>query len=218
MAQTVHIGLLCLTVCAASGYVLPSVRGAKIESCPGINIISRAQWGARTPKNTTDIKVPVPEFFVHHTDTKECFNVSACSGAVRGIQKYHMDYKGWYDIGYNFLVGEDGNVYEGRGWTHVGAQTKGYNYKSFGTSVIGNYMTKLPNEKALSALKGVIQCGLKLGKLSADYRLYGHRDAGKTDCPGDTLYKEIQTWPHYSHEPPLQILLKNADGVVIHDN
>jgi hypothetical protein len=33
----------------------------------------------------------------------------------------------WGDIGYNFLVGEDGNVYEGRGWTQVGAQTLNYN-------------------------------------------------------------------------------------------
>lgn len=38
----------------------------------------------------------------------------------------------WADIGYNFLVGEDGNVYEGRGWTQVGAQTLNYNSKSIG--------------------------------------------------------------------------------------
>ena len=27
----------------------------------------------------------------------------------------------WSDIGYNFIVGEDGNVYEGRGWGIRGA-------------------------------------------------------------------------------------------------
>ena len=57
---------------------------------------------------------------------------------------------GWDDIGYNFLVGEDGNVYEGRGWAHVGAHTKHYNKISLGASVIGDYMKKLPNQKAVT--------------------------------------------------------------------
>lgn len=35
-------------------------------------------------------------------------------------------FRGWDDIGYSFLVGQDGNVYEGRGWHHVGAHTQGY--------------------------------------------------------------------------------------------
>jgi hypothetical protein len=39
---------------------------------------------------------------------------------------------GWADIGYNFLVGEDGNIYTGRDWTNVGAHTVGYNSKSIG--------------------------------------------------------------------------------------
>jgi N-acetylmuramoyl-L-alanine amidase len=39
---------------------------------------------------------------------------------------------GWDDIGYNFLVGEDGNIYEGRGWTQTGAHCIGYNSKSIG--------------------------------------------------------------------------------------
>ena len=41
-------------------------------------------------------------------------------------------FAGWSDIGYNFVVGEDGNVYEGRGWNSVGAHTYGYNNRSIG--------------------------------------------------------------------------------------
>jgi N-acetylmuramoyl-L-alanine amidase len=37
-----------------------------------------------------------------------------------------------WDIGYNFLIGEDGNVYEGRGWDEVGDHTFGYNFASLG--------------------------------------------------------------------------------------
>ncbi|XP_045210358.2 peptidoglycan recognition protein 1-like [Mercenaria mercenaria] len=205
MAKISTFILLCLVRIHANGYVLPECK---------INIITRAEWGARPPKAITNLRVPVPEFFVHHTDTPECFDVKACSAAVRSIQDFHMDERGWNDIGYNFLVGEDGNVYEGRGWDHVGAHTKDYNSKSLGTSVIGNYTAKLPNQKALTALKTLIACGVEEKKLIPNYRLYGHRDAGKTSCPGDALYKLIQTWPHYSHEPPKLSLFEKSNNIV----
>lgn len=53
-----------------------------------------------------------------------------------------MDTKGWDDIGYNFIIGEDGNIYEGRGWGKKGAHSKPFNSKSIGICIIGNYMSK----------------------------------------------------------------------------
>lgn len=41
------------------------------------------------------------------------------------MQTYHMESKNWDDIAYNFIVGGDGAVYEGRGWEKQGAHTKG---------------------------------------------------------------------------------------------
>lgn len=43
-----------------------------------------------------------------------------------------MDVNGWSDIGYNFVVGEDGLVYEGRGWSTVGAHAPNFNSNSIG--------------------------------------------------------------------------------------
>ena len=40
---------------------------------------------------------------------------------VRGTQNYHMDSLGWSDIGYNYLIGDDGRIYEGRGPWRQGA-------------------------------------------------------------------------------------------------
>ena len=53
-----------------------------------------------------------------------------------------MNNKNWEDIGYNFLVGEDGNIYEGRGWGKHGAHSKPYNSKSIGICMIGNFNSK----------------------------------------------------------------------------
>ena len=44
-----------------------------------------------------------------------------------GIQDWHINGNGWCDIGYSFLVGGDGNIYEGRGWDEIGAHTGGFN-------------------------------------------------------------------------------------------
>lgn len=177
---------------------LEIVPGTTYSICPGVNIVTRAQWGAMKPKSVTPLKTPVGYFFIHHTATPSCTNITSCSERVRGIQKYHMKNKGWADIGYSFLAGEDGNIYEGRGWKAVGAHTKGYNSRSLAVSFIGNYMQRIPNSKAISAARGLISCGVAQKYLTTDYDLLGHRDVGQTDCPGDALYKYIRTWPHYN--------------------
>ncbi|XP_030850196.1 uncharacterized protein LOC100892590 [Strongylocentrotus purpuratus] len=110
--------------------------------CP--RIVSRVEWGARTAVETEPLSVPTPYLVIHHTDTSECNNTEDCVNAVRGIQNYHMDTNGWWDIGYNFLLGGDGLVYEGRGWDINGAHAREYNSYSIGLAMIGAYSSKLP--------------------------------------------------------------------------
>ena len=54
-----------------------------------------------------------------------------------------MNHNNWSDIGYNFLVGEDGNIYEGRGWMKRGAHAPDYNSESIGICVIGDFTSKM---------------------------------------------------------------------------
>ena len=105
---------------------------------------------------------------------------------------------GWDDIGYNFLIGQDGRVYEARGWNREGAHTKHWNKVAIAFSIMGNFMTSLPNQAALDAVNNMIKCAVKLNKLTPDFKLYGHRDVGTTACPGDDLYRLIETWPHFA--------------------
>lgn len=67
-----------------------------------------------------------------------------------------MNQKGWNDIGYNFVVGEDGNVYEGRGWGTHGAHSTSYNSKSIGICIIGNFVGKL-RRVSLYALRNAMR-------------------------------------------------------------
>jgi len=143
---------------------------------------------------------PAKYVFIHHGSSAPCYTQSSCSSKVRSYQNYHMsttDGHGWTDIGYNFVVGEDGNAYEARGWTEIGAHTQGYNSVGIAICVIGDFNDRLPNDAALSKIKELIACGLANGHISASYTLKGHRDVGSTDCPGQQLYNLIHGWPHY---------------------
>merc|ERR1712150_52546 len=64
------------------------------------------------------------------------------------------DGNGWSDIGYNFLVGEDGRAYEGRGWNRVGGHTYGYNSNSVAVSVIGDLPVEILTQ-SLKTLSGI---------------------------------------------------------------
>ncbi|KAH7942440.1 hypothetical protein HPB49_024092 [Dermacentor silvarum] len=100
-------------------------------ACSGIEFVPRYAWGGRPPKLWERLKVqPVPRVFVHHTAGGECFDPRTCSEWMRYIQHFHMDARGWNDIGYSFLIGGDGRVYVARGWgrsrrPHQAAQRRG---------------------------------------------------------------------------------------------
>ncbi len=64
-----------------------------------------------------------------------CYDDETCASYVRGIQNFHIDDRGWADIGYHFLVGENGKVYEGRGWDRQGAHSPGFNNDGYGRHI-----------------------------------------------------------------------------------
>jgi N-acetylmuramoyl-L-alanine amidase len=130
----------------------------------------------------------VPYVFIHHTAGGECNTTSACMSSMRGIQNYHMDSNGWADIGYSFLMGGDGNLYEGRGFNVQGAHTSGYNSVGYGVSFIGDFTSKLPTSGAQAAyFRAVNDCLLPRQKIKTSYQMYGHRQPGVTACPGIML-------------------------------
>ncbi|RWS18382.1 peptidoglycan recognition protein 2 precursor-like protein, partial [Leptotrombidium deliense] len=98
------------------------------SACNGINFISRKEWNASEPKEPSVYINPVPHVFIHHSAGDfECSSFLQCSESVRRIQRFHQDDRGWDDIGYNWLIGGDGNVYEGRNWDKEGAHTLSFN-------------------------------------------------------------------------------------------
>ena len=79
-----------------------------------MNLVTRAQWGARPPRNRTPLN---PTGATAHWEGPHMgvFPHTACPSKVRGIQAFHMDSRGWSDIAYNAIVCPHGYVFEGRG-------------------------------------------------------------------------------------------------------
>ncbi|MFH1435999.1 MAG: N-acetylmuramoyl-L-alanine amidase [Pseudomonadota bacterium] len=158
----------------------------------GLGIVTREEWGARSTRcSSTDSKTRMA---VHYTVTPS----ENPQQQVRAIQRYHMDSRGWCDIGYHFLVGIDGSIYEGRPLHLIGAHVGGQNTGNIGISFIGcfhpsgcsSYPPPHPPEVMIDA------GGRLLGTLSNLFgitlntdRVRGHRDypGASTNCPGDNL-------------------------------
>nr|BBK26502.1 peptidoglycan recognition protein 3 [Nephotettix cincticeps] len=107
-----------------------------------ISIVSREEWGALPRPGGEEVftaKVP----FVHqelNSGTSQCYSFEECSRIVREIQRRDKEL-GYSDIRYNFLVGDDWNVYEGRGWYVTPEKTNElpkYHAKYYEVALIGN--------------------------------------------------------------------------------
>ena len=102
-----------------------------------LKIFSRAEWRAREPvQPLVDINKVVNYAVVHHSASGRCFTPEDCASKVRAFQNYHIDSNKWDDIGYSFVVGEDGNIYEGRGWNKIGAHSPAFNRDSIGACLL----------------------------------------------------------------------------------
>ncbi|KAG8176295.1 hypothetical protein JTE90_011279 [Oedothorax gibbosus] len=132
-----------------------------------------------------------------HTVSDPCRTKPQCMRNVQFLQDFHMDNRGWSDIGYSFMVGGDGRIYEGIGWTETGAHSINFNTNSIGVAFIGDYSEAEPSKKMLDATLNLIECGVKKGYLTPTREIHGHRDVTCTKSPGDKLYAIIRKWKNY---------------------
>lgn len=80
-----------------------------------MQLVTRAGWGARAPRNTSAITGDRGHAIHYEGPRMGPFPHESCAAKVRGIQNFHMDGRGWADIAYNALVCPHGFVFEGRG-------------------------------------------------------------------------------------------------------
>lgn len=159
-----------------------------------------AQSPRRPLKNNT---LPVYMVVVADTRTEECFKTTDCVFQLRAQQTYDLDIMKYDDIGFNFLIGGDGNVYTGRGWDSKGKHTEGYDTGTLGVAFVGTFSRSLPKDVQVTAFIRLMKTGVKINKISADYILVNHcqlRSDGYSDL---ALAEKTTSWAHFDNSFPI---------------
>ncbi|HWS32669.1 MAG TPA: N-acetylmuramoyl-L-alanine amidase [Actinoplanes sp.] len=217
--------------------------GLMPPSRPVPRMVSRSAWRAdekmvvEPPEYTGAVHV----VFVHHTASGNGYECTESARIVRGIEAFHVRSKGWNDIGYNFLVDKCGRIFEGRagGITRsvLGAHTMGFNENASAVAVIGDYRSRgIPiAARAAVAQLAAYKLGAwgnpplgKAGLLSGGSNRYpkgtrailnrisGHRDAGRTECPGNSLYAQLPGIRAVAGAAPAKLRLRGVNGTREH--
>lgn len=148
-----------------------------------LNIISRAAWGARAWRSAVH-STPLSSrthFLVHYHGGAPRHDRGDAS--AKEIEAIHLA-NGWSGVGYNFIVGQDGAIREGRGWNLIGAHCPGHN-----TNGIGVYVAVGGDQEATEEAKAAVvalyneACRLSGRQLVKSY----HGADFATACPGKKL-------------------------------
>ncbi len=179
---------------AIEGGEVGSTRAALRSDLAAVGVVSREEWGARSTScssNTDKYRMAI-----HHTVTPATSDPAV---RVRGIQNFHIDSRGWCDIGYHFLVSLDGRMWEGRPLSQLGTHVGGQNTGNIGISYIGCFQNSGCNDwTPFTPPDAMIDAGATLVReMSRIYgitvnatNVKGHRDhaGASTSCPGDNLH------------------------------
>ncbi len=176
-------------------------------------ILSRKAWQA----NEAIVKLPyergeVTGAMIHHTAGTNDYTAAQVPAILRSIQAYHVNGRGWKDMGYNVLVDKFGRAWEGRGGGVNQAIAGGHgfgetNYRTFGISLMGDYGKVQPSAAMLESANQVIAWKLQMHEVDPFGETFGsggqdggstwlpaisgHRDENATLCPGQHVYAKM---------------------------
>lgn len=215
---------------------------ATVPDRPAPAVVSRGRWGADetivkgVPEYSSDVQVLV----VHHTAGTNDYSCAQSASIIRAIQAYHVKSNRWDDIGYNFLVDKCGTLFEGRtgGITQpvIGAHALGFNARSSGIAVLGNYSARgVPaSVKRVIAQVAAYKVGeygnspsgrvplvssgserYAKGSTATLNRIAGHRDTGRTECPGNSLYAQLGSIRSLAGAAPAGLGMTKVNGAVL---
>lgn len=82
----------------------------------------------------------IDEVIIHCTATRpDWWSNKTTAQKVSEITRWHVQDRGWRDIGYHYLIDRDGTVAKGRPIEQTGAHVQGHNTGTIGISLFGGH-------------------------------------------------------------------------------
>ena len=153
---------------------------------------ARHTWTRQAVRSNHNKMNGVRKITIHHTGEHAGLAGLSDREIIRRVENYHRNERKWAAIGYHFIIGKDGTVYEGRPATIQGAHVSGNNRHNLGISIMGDFQSKLPTSAQLQSLTALTSQQRRRYRVSPG-NIYGHRDLGQSVCPGDRLYAWMQS-------------------------
>ena len=169
--------------------------------------IPQSEWRAGlTPPDPGRSFSDVNNLIVHHSAGSN--TATNYTQVVRDIYVFHTQGRGWSDIGYNYVIAQNGDLYlardpEGGDQDRViGAHFCGANTGTMGVCLLGDYTNVVPPDTMLGTLELVLAWKAYKDEMdplaTASHRLNanlgviaGHRDGCATECPGGQTYARL---------------------------
>ena len=118
---------------------------------------------------------------------------SSMDVGVEEIDRWHRE-RGFWKVGYHYVIRRDGSLESGRDITEMGAHVKGFNSRSIGVCLIGGVdKDGLPEDNFTDDQFGSLRAlMLYLVGHFPDAEIVGHRDLPgvRKDCPSF----EVKQW------------------------
>lgn len=177
----------------------PSV-SSRFCPCPLPAFQSREDWcpDGNCPEHPEPAYTNVTHIIIHHSAGSNTSNDWAA--IVRSIWDFHVNTRGWSDIGYNWLIAPTGVIYQGRKNDWIGAHFCSANTNTMGICMMGTYIDVLPEDAAVQSLRELVawkSCESDIDPLAEAFhpstgmvlpQVAGHRDGCATECPGSAFY------------------------------
>ena len=104
------------------------------------------------------------------------------------IRRWHVEERGWNDIGYHFIIDRDGSTATGRPIEVAGAHVKGHNANSIGICLIGGRHSKedqfFSENFTQEQERSLIRTLVYLRGLYPEANISGHNQYAAKACPG----------------------------------
>lgn len=129
---------------------------------------------------------PITEIIVHCTATPAGRSVKVCD-----VDRWHRQ-QGWKGIGYHYLIGLGGEIWQGRSEDEPGAHCVGHNQNSIGVCYVGGLNEKMLPKDTRTPVQTAAMIKL-IKSLKAKYpkaTVHGHNEYAAKACP----CFDVQKW------------------------